>query len=96
MIRLLKQFADWLDARYPQRLEVTVAQFDAMRAKEASNSKDITGLRQDITFLKEDIAGLNKTIAALKDFLSKGGLQSTIDRKRRDEFIKTGSLPADE
>ena len=94
MIRLLKQFADWLDRRYPPIVKVTVDDYNKLEdmifglSTLTTNNEARTSARLSSLATAHD--DLFKSVAAIKDLLAKGGVTTpkTESEKLRDQFVR--------
>lgn len=71
MLRLLKRLVLWLEARFPEKLVVVRADYDALRTELDARYKDLTSLTQrvdaELSILREDYKAHEQGIAAVVD-----------------------------
>lgn len=88
MIKLLKQFVDWLDRRFPAKVYVSEQVFDELRRNEHLLRKNVTSLRLDHDTIAAEFAVLRKSVEALKESIAKGEVvQKAESVKLRESFI---------
>ena len=90
MIRLLKQFADWLDRRYPPKVTVTEEVFDELRRNEHMLRKSVSSLKLEYDTMQAEFVAIRKSVDGLKDALAKGGITSikTEAETLRTQFVE--------
>ena len=89
MIKLIKQFVDYLDRRFPPKVHVTEALFDELRRTEHLHRKNLTSLKMEFDTMQAEFSALRKTVDGLKDALTKGGITGIKSEaeKLRESFV---------
>ncbi len=82
--------AKWLDSRFPPKVVVTKAIYDALQIKEHKHSQEIAALQGANMVLRDRVQSVEKSLVALKDGISKGNVPlSASDKDRlRSEFVR--------
>ena len=94
MRKLLRRFLDWLDARFPEKVHITLEQVESIDRRLDSVYHSLSELESSHDENIKRFAKIEASISAIKDVLAKGGasvVKSESD-KLRDQFIR-GEFP---
>lgn len=89
---LLRCFLAWLDSRFPEKVVVTQAKYDAIADAMKEHGAYNINTRQITKLHEERLDKLEASVQGIKDLLNKTPRQS--DAERRAEYIATGRMAA--
>jgi hypothetical protein len=94
MIAQIRRFLDWLEARFPAKVVVTMQAFKELGNEIAHLNSVLNVQACAMSGQAERIDVLEKSLAAIKDAIVKGHIAPLTGKEAlRDEFMRTGKFP---
>jgi hypothetical protein len=96
MIRAILRFVQWLDSRFPAKVEITRENWYEMQSQHLYQRERISELRRDLEATRAEMsawgidgAKTKEAVSAIKDLLAKNGnlVVKSDASKLRDEFV---------